>query len=677
MAGATSIIKSSTFDGVDVGGGAYSEATTGWLINGSGKAYFYDATIAGNIAIGGFDSGSFHVDNQGNLWIGPTLDDAPFKVLKEGDVTARTVTLTGTTTLSTSPSSNTKIYLGNGNYNNADTAFYVDNTSKFSLGEKLYWDGSTLTITGSLRLIDGTLAINASTAEEIADSAASNAVDAFGNEIRKVDGFIGGLTISPTQLYYGAGNFANSNTAFYVAKNAGTGQANFSLGDKLNWDGSTLNITGNVVITGGSTFNSINNAQQTANTASATANAASTTANAASTTANAASATANAAVPSSTFNKSEIIKKINNTNNSTTIDGGVITAGTVVADALVADYVYTGNLDATQIKTGNIKAGNVEIGNDVGPGTGHHGISLHGDNFDNIFLRRSDGIVFFRVGVGGNNYLAFDSQGGILDVKGRIISDSGTIGGWNIEPGQLSSGSITLNASGNRITTGSGNNAIRIDSDNGIWIGNPGFGSAPFRVNMSGQLFASSGTIGGFTINDASLTRGGSSTSTRLQVGDECVLTGSTVTAGSISGSISASTNASATSTTPIQQTASGTALRRFTSREEYKFDIEDLDSQDRNLIDKLRPRKFKWKWIENYDEPILSQYLRSQDITFGFIAEEMAEIETEGRIGSFGIYEPYQDSFKPVFWRSYDLISLLVSEVQDLRKRVADLENL
>lgn len=193
---------------------------------------------------------------------------------------------------------------------------------------------------------------------------------------------------------------------------------------------------------------------------------------------------------------------------------------------------------------------------------------------------------------------------------------------------------------------------------------------------MSGQLVASSGTIGGFTINAASLTRPGTGGETRLQVGDECVLTGSSVTAGSISGAIFASTNASSTSTSPIHQTTSGAALRRFVSREEYKFDIEDLDSQDRNLIDKLRPRKFKWKWIENYDEPILSQYLRSQDITFGFIAEEMAEIETEGRIGSFGIYEPYQDSFKPIFWRSYDLISLLVSEVQDLRKRVADLEN-
>jgi len=137
MAGATSIIKSSTFDGVDVGGGSYANATTGWLINGSGRAYFYDATLAGSIDIGGFDSGSFHVDSEGNMWLGSgTLVNAPFKVLKEGDVTANTITtknltLTGATVMS----SNSAIYLGAGNYNNSDTPFYVDLTRSFLLGQ--------------------------------------------------------------------------------------------------------------------------------------------------------------------------------------------------------------------------------------------------------------------------------------------------------------------------------------------------------------------------------------------------------------------------------------------------------------------------------------------------------------------------------------------------------------
>ena len=182
MAGGTSIIKSSTFDGVDVGGGSYANATTGWLINGSGRAYFYDATIAGSIDIGGFDSGSFHVDSEGNLWLGSgTLVNAPFKVLKEGDVTANTITtknltLTGDTVMS----SNSKIFLGNGEYSNTNTPFYVDDTSQFSLGNKLTWDGSTLTVSGNINITEGNTLTLINDAQSDADTAYNTAISAQG-----------------------------------------------------------------------------------------------------------------------------------------------------------------------------------------------------------------------------------------------------------------------------------------------------------------------------------------------------------------------------------------------------------------------------------------------------------------------------------------------------------------
>jgi hypothetical protein len=180
LAGGTSVIKSSTFNGVDVGGGSYANATTGWLINGSGRAYFYDATIAGSIDIGGFDSGSFHVDSEGNLWLGSgTLVNAPFKVLKEGDVTANTITtknltLTGNTVMS----NNSKIFLGTGVYSNTNTPFYVDDTSKFSLGNKLTWDGSTLTITGNVNITGGNTLTLINDAQSDADTAYSVAISA-------------------------------------------------------------------------------------------------------------------------------------------------------------------------------------------------------------------------------------------------------------------------------------------------------------------------------------------------------------------------------------------------------------------------------------------------------------------------------------------------------------------
>ena len=182
MAGATSIIKSSTFNGVDVGGGSYANATTGWLINGSGRAYFYDATVAGSIDIGGYDSGSFHVNADGDLWSGSgTLVNAPFKVLKEGDVTANTITtksltLTGNTVMS----SNSKIFLGTGVYNNTNTPFYVDDTSKFSLGNKLTWDGSTLTVSGNVNITGGNTLTLINEAQSDADTAYNTAISAQG-----------------------------------------------------------------------------------------------------------------------------------------------------------------------------------------------------------------------------------------------------------------------------------------------------------------------------------------------------------------------------------------------------------------------------------------------------------------------------------------------------------------
>jgi len=121
MAGANSIIKSSTFDGTAVGDGSYSGGTQGWLINGSGKAYFYDATIVGSLDIGGFDSGSFHVDTSGNMWLGSgSFSTAPFKVSSSGSVTSINGTIGGFTISSDkllAGSGSNQITLSTGIYN--------------------------------------------------------------------------------------------------------------------------------------------------------------------------------------------------------------------------------------------------------------------------------------------------------------------------------------------------------------------------------------------------------------------------------------------------------------------------------------------------------------------------------------------------------------------------------
>lgn len=63
------------------------------------------------------------------------------------------VKLASTLTVNTSG----KVFTGTGTYANNNTPFYVDSTSHFSLGANLTWDGTTLTITGSISATTGTI----------------------------------------------------------------------------------------------------------------------------------------------------------------------------------------------------------------------------------------------------------------------------------------------------------------------------------------------------------------------------------------------------------------------------------------------------------------------------------------------------------------------------------------
>ena len=63
-----------------------------------------------------------------------------------------------------------------------------------------------------------------------------------------------------------------------------------------------------------------------------------------------------------------------------------------------------------------------------------------------------------------------------------------------------------MDASGKRITLGTGNNIFIADGDEGIQLGHATFGSAPFSVTRAGVLKAISGTIGGFTLSSTQIT---------------------------------------------------------------------------------------------------------------------------------------------------------------------------
>lgn len=50
-----------------------------------------------------------------------------------------------------------KLFTGTGTFNNNNTGFYLDASSNFSLGNKLSWNGSTLSVSGTLNATDGNI----------------------------------------------------------------------------------------------------------------------------------------------------------------------------------------------------------------------------------------------------------------------------------------------------------------------------------------------------------------------------------------------------------------------------------------------------------------------------------------------------------------------------------------
>ena len=224
--------------------------------NGSG-ATFIDAGIIYSPNIGGtngYFSNAFRVGENG-------------------------ITLDGT---------NSRIYVGDGNYDSEDTPFYFasgsSGTNIFSLGNKLSWNGSNLSIEGSITLsnpgdidisdlnndagfTDDTAAINAATSASNAQSDADTANQTITNNQAQwsageanpsnysfgpdADFDLTTFTPSGQGLYLGSTEMGYYNSGWKTYMND---DGQFFLGGfdgALKWDGSDLNIEGAVKATSG------------------------------------------------------------------------------------------------------------------------------------------------------------------------------------------------------------------------------------------------------------------------------------------------------------------------------------------------------------------------------------------------------------------------------------------
>jgi hypothetical protein len=109
--GANSIIRSS----------GYNPGVAGWKITGFGDAEFNDLTVRTSLDIGGSDSSSFHVDINGNLWLGAGLySSAPFRISNTGNVDVG-----GTDSSSFHIDNTGNIWAGAGTFNTSTNPFSV------------------------------------------------------------------------------------------------------------------------------------------------------------------------------------------------------------------------------------------------------------------------------------------------------------------------------------------------------------------------------------------------------------------------------------------------------------------------------------------------------------------------------------------------------------------------
>lgn len=149
--------------------------------------------------------------------------------------------------------------------------------------------------------------------------------------------------------------------------------------------------------------------------------------------------------------------------------------------------------DAT---TGGITVGNITMGSTNYIRGGATGFNTGTGFWLGYDTGAPAGYKFF-VGSASGNKMTWD--GSALSITGSITASSGTIGGWTIGPTYIRDTAGTVGLS----------SAVTGGDDVRIWAGGVTPGTAPFRVHESGILYATSGTVGGWTMSTTTLTAGG------------------------------------------------------------------------------------------------------------------------------------------------------------------------
>lgn len=320
--------------------------------------------------------------------------------------------------------------------------------------------------------------------------------------INATSGKVADLTISSSKLYTGTGTFNNSNTPFYVSA------SNLSLGNKLSWDGTTLNINGVFTASAGRIGGFNTNADALSGTGFYISG----------------SATGNGYfISSSNMN----IKA----NGDISASGVLITGGTISGSSLtinVSNLTAKGNtVDISgsnfRLLNGNITASNAVLAGNLTATT----LTATGSGVIGGFTLTSTAIS------SSNNQLVLKSNGqitasnaffsGSIVITGSIKAVAGNIGGFNITTTDISSSGNALILRSNGQITGSsvlftggkvGGFTLSADaiSGNGFYISGSATSSnyfisaSNFNVKANGNLTASNALLQNVTASSGFFT---------------------------------------------------------------------------------------------------------------------------------------------------------------------------
>lgn len=310
------------------------------------------------------------------------------------------------------------------------------------------------------------------------------------------------VTSTSGKVYIGTGTYGATNTSFYVDS---AGQ--FSLKDKLTWNGTTLAISGTVTATAGTVGGwTLGSTTLTGGNATLDSTGVLTLGTATdvvilsavdatyrlwvgdTTAASAAFSVTKAGALTAT---SATITGTVGGRSTTTIASTINSAGNVVTDLInarldtSAKTMLSGFTFGTADYSGALSSGTITWNTTTGALTGGSGVLVYRGGI----IGAASGVAKFTL----------DAATGAATFAGALSAPTGTIGGWTLNASTITGTNATLDSAG-VLTLGTSNDVVissSADATYRLWVGHATAASAPFRVTKAGALTATSATITG------------------------------------------------------------------------------------------------------------------------------------------------------------------------------------